>query len=97
MNSRYVNFGYGDETNEVVYDTSTPRLQQIKAEYDPHHIFNQWFDIQRSRAWAEAFGSRRLLSKIYIVGRDPQSSKLKKRAMDKGRKINAISQSRFSH
>ena len=42
---RYVNFAYGDETNDVVYNTSTPRLREIKAKYDPHDVFNQWFNI----------------------------------------------------
>jgi len=43
--ARYVNFAYGDETNDVVYDTSTPRLRQLKAQYDPQDIFDQWFNI----------------------------------------------------
>lgn len=47
--ARYVNFAYGDETNDVVYDTSTPRLRQLKAHYDPQDIFNQWFNILPSK------------------------------------------------
>ncbi len=47
--ARYVNFAFGDETNDVVYDTSTPRLRQLKAQYDPQDIFNQWFNILPSK------------------------------------------------
>lgn len=49
-NRTYVNFAYGDETNGVVYDTSTPRLRQLKAEYDPQDVFNQWFNIPPAKA-----------------------------------------------
>ncbi|KAI4116633.1 MAG: hypothetical protein LQ338_007677 [Usnochroma carphineum] len=44
-NRTYVNFAFGDETNKVVYDTSTARLRQLKEEYDRYNVFNQWFDI----------------------------------------------------
>ncbi|OTA68112.1 FAD-binding domain-containing protein [Hypoxylon sp. EC38] len=44
-NRTYVNFAFGDETNEVVYYTSTPRLRQLKKKYDPENVFNQWFDL----------------------------------------------------
>ena len=43
---RYINFGFGDESNEDVYDTSTARLRRLKAQYDPHNVFNQWFNIR---------------------------------------------------
>ena len=42
---RYVNFAFGDEPNDVVYDTSTKRLKFLKTQYDPDNVFNQWFDI----------------------------------------------------
>ncbi|OTB08086.1 hypothetical protein M426DRAFT_71296 [Hypoxylon sp. CI-4A] len=42
----YVNFAFGDETDQQVYYNSTSRLQQIKKQYDPENIFNQWFDIK---------------------------------------------------
>ncbi|CAG8977587.1 hypothetical protein HYALB_00008363 [Hymenoscyphus albidus] len=45
-NRTYVNFAYGDESNEVVYHDSTPRLQRLKAKYDPHNIFSHWFNIR---------------------------------------------------
>ncbi|KAI0381522.1 FAD-binding domain-containing protein [Hypomontagnella monticulosa] len=44
-NRTYVNFAYGDETNDVVYHGSTSRLKQLKRQYDPYNVFNQWFDI----------------------------------------------------
>ncbi|KAI1103459.1 FAD-binding domain-containing protein [Jackrogersella minutella] len=44
-NRTYVNFAFGDESNEAVYNTNTPRLQQLKKEYDPKNVFNQWFDL----------------------------------------------------
>lgn len=43
--ARYINFAFGDEPNEVVYDTSTTRLRQLKAQYDPSGVFNQWFKL----------------------------------------------------
>ncbi|KAI4255395.1 MAG: hypothetical protein LQ352_002597 [Teloschistes flavicans] len=48
-NRTYVNFAFGDEPNDVVFDTSTPRLKQIKQQYDPQNVFNQYFDIQPAR------------------------------------------------
>ncbi|KAI4202120.1 MAG: hypothetical protein LQ350_002787 [Teloschistes chrysophthalmus] len=45
-NRTYVNFAFGDEPNDVVFDTSTARLKQIKQQYDPQNVFNQYFDIQ---------------------------------------------------
>lgn len=42
----YINFGFGDEGNEDVYDTSIARLRRLEAQYDPHNVFNQWFDIR---------------------------------------------------
>lgn len=42
---RYVNFAYGDEVNDVVYHGSTSRLKQLKKQYDPYNVFNQWFDL----------------------------------------------------
>ncbi|KAI1452854.1 hypothetical protein F4805DRAFT_445773 [Annulohypoxylon moriforme] len=44
-NRTYVNFAFGDETNQVVYNNSTQRLQQLKKKYDPNNVFNQWFDL----------------------------------------------------
>ncbi|KAL8773780.1 MAG: hypothetical protein Q9194_004248 [Teloschistes cf. exilis] len=48
-NRTYVNFAFGDEPNDVVFDTSTPRLKQIKQQYDPQNVFNQYFDIEPAR------------------------------------------------
>ncbi|KAI0130886.1 FAD-binding domain-containing protein [Daldinia grandis] len=45
-NRTYVNFAYGDEANDVVYHDSTTRLRQLKKQYDPNNILNQWFDLQ---------------------------------------------------
>ncbi|KAL8872691.1 MAG: hypothetical protein Q9174_001725 [Haloplaca sp. 1 TL-2023] len=44
-NRTYVNFAFGDEPNDVVYDTNTKRLKYLKTQYDPDNVFNQWFDI----------------------------------------------------
>ena len=48
MNSRYINFSHGDETNEEVYFKSTNRLRQLKQEYDPKNVFSHWFNIVKS-------------------------------------------------
>ncbi|KAI0883032.1 FAD-binding domain-containing protein [Annulohypoxylon maeteangense] len=44
-NRTYVNFAFGDEENQEVYNDSTSRLQQLKKKYDPYNVFNQWFDL----------------------------------------------------
>ncbi|KAI1206796.1 FAD-binding domain-containing protein [Annulohypoxylon truncatum] len=44
-NRTYVNFAFGDETNQVVYNNNTQRLRQLKKKYDPKNVFNQWFDL----------------------------------------------------
>ncbi|KAI1123268.1 FAD binding domain-containing protein [Nemania abortiva] len=49
QNSTYVNFAHGDETPEVVYGHSLPRLQTTKLRFDPQGIFNQWFRIPEKR------------------------------------------------
>jgi hypothetical protein len=43
---RYINFAYGDEGLEAIYDESLPRLQTLKKKHDPNNRFNQWFNIQ---------------------------------------------------
>jgi FAD/FMN-containing dehydrogenase len=49
----YVNFAdmYADqnETDEFarkLYGPNYPRLQQLKAKYDPDQVFNRWFNIK---------------------------------------------------
>ncbi|KAJ8130778.1 hypothetical protein O1611_g2849 [Lasiodiplodia mahajangana] len=49
QNSTYVNFAHGDETPEIVYGRSLPRLQAMKQQFDPHGWFNQWFNILREQ------------------------------------------------
>ncbi|OTA97076.1 hypothetical protein M434DRAFT_66240 [Hypoxylon sp. CO27-5] len=42
----YVNYGHGDENNEVLYSKrKLPRLRQLKNEWDPNHIFRFHHDI----------------------------------------------------
>lgn len=44
--ARYVNFAYGDEEPSEVYGHHLPRLQKLKAKYDPNNIFDQSFHIE---------------------------------------------------
>ncbi|OTA99527.1 hypothetical protein M426DRAFT_67675, partial [Hypoxylon sp. CI-4A] len=42
----YVNYGHGDEDNEILYSKrKLPRLRQLKEEWDPNHIFGFNHDI----------------------------------------------------
>jgi FAD/FMN-containing dehydrogenase len=43
---RYINFAHGDETPEAIYGSSLPKLKQLKKQYDPAGLFNQWFTIK---------------------------------------------------
>lgn len=42
----YVNFAFGDESNQIVYQNSTARLTKLKSQYDPHNVFGYWFDVK---------------------------------------------------
>jgi FAD/FMN-containing dehydrogenase len=41
----YVNFAHGDEAPEDVYGESLPRLQELKAAWDPTNRFSQWLPL----------------------------------------------------
>ena len=43
--SRYINNAFGDEDLSTVYGDSLDRLKSIKAKFDPHGRFNQWFPL----------------------------------------------------
>ena len=45
-NTTYINFAHGDESLEIIYGDSLPRLRSLKARYDPEHRFSQWFPIK---------------------------------------------------
>ncbi|EFQ98152.1 FAD binding domain-containing protein [Nannizzia gypsea CBS 118893] len=42
----YVNFAFGDEEPSEIYGHQLPRLQRLKAKYDPNNIFDQSFHIE---------------------------------------------------
>ena len=45
MMCRYMNFAHGDESLEEIYGQSLPRLRELKQQWDPQGVFNQWFPI----------------------------------------------------
>ncbi|KAF6834732.1 FAD binding domain-containing protein [Colletotrichum musicola] len=44
-NPTYINFAHGDESLEEIFGNSLDRLREVKAEWDPTDVFNQWFNI----------------------------------------------------
>lgn len=42
----YVNYGHGDESNEVLYSaTNLPKLRELKELWDPDNVFRFHHDI----------------------------------------------------
>ena len=47
--SSYINFAFGDEQLATVYGQNVPRLQKIKAQYDPAGRFSQFFPLSQGK------------------------------------------------